>query len=255
MRLSDFHIVYINLDKRPDKKKYIEDQLKKLGLLKGAIRFSGIDGSQLPKSRENYYLKNFKTMAKKRDRILGRIGCFLSHKAVLELAINTGLDNILILEDDCKFLIDKDIELPDPPSDAEIIYFSGLFWKQNPEPKSLHLKNLQRDWIPIDRTYLKIAGAIAYAIIGLDNIKKVYQKIIQPRPSAIDILYINYVQKKTQTKDKRLFLPGHCYIINPVIAVPNLDFPSDVTFIGQSKAPLYKNIYFYDIQQQKLLSQ
>lgn len=249
MKLSDFNIIYINLDKRPDKKKYIEDQLRRLKLLKGAIRFPGIDGSKLPEKTEQHYLEIFKTMAKKHDRKLGRIGCFLSHKAVLELAIETGLDNILILEDDCRFLIDSDIELPDPPPDAEIIYFSGLFWKQKDEPNSLHKQNLKRNWIQIDRTYLKIAAAISYAIIGQDNIKNVYDKIMKPRPSAIDILYINYVQKKTQDRHKRLFLPGNSYIINPVISVPNLDFPSDVTFIGQSKAPLYKNIYFYDKKQ------
>ena len=251
MKLSDFNIIYINLDKRVDKKIYIEEQLERLGLLGGAIRYPGIDGSKLSKDMEKHYLKNFKTMAKKRDRILGRIGCFLSHKAVLELAIETKLDNILILEDDCRFLIESDVELPEPPKNAEIIYFSGLFWKQNDESNRLHESNLKKNWIRIDRTYLKIAAAIAYAIKGRDNIKKVYDKIMEPIPSAIDILYINYVQKKTQEQDKRHFLPGRCYIINPVICVPNLDFPSDVTFIGQSKAPLYKNIYYYDKKQIK----
>lgn len=253
MKLSDFNIVYINLEKRPKKRQYIENQLNNLGLLEESTWIKGIDGSQLPKRVQNHYLKNFKTMAKKKDRIIGRIGCFLSHKLALHAAIKAGLDNILILEDDCKFLIERDIELPDPPADAEILYFGGLFWNQKPEPKSLIKHNSKLDWIPIDRTYLKLACAVAYAIIGKDNIKRVFEKISTPKPSAIDILYINYVQKRQNPKDKRLFLPSNCYIINPVICIQEHKFPSDVTFKGATNPENpYKNSYFYLKKHQKI---
>jgi GR25 family glycosyltransferase involved in LPS biosynthesis len=246
MRLSDFNIVYINLKKRPKKREYIENELDKVGLLKQSTWINGIDGSTLSKNIQNHYLNNFKTMAKKKDRIIGRIGCFLSHKLALHAAIKAGLDNILILEDDCKFLIERDIELPDPPKDAEIIYFGGLFWNQKPETKAMIKRNSKLDWIQIDRTHLKIACALSYAIIGKENIKKVFDKISSPRPSAIDILYINYVQKIQKTQDKRQFLPSQCYIINPVICIQDHKFPSDVTFKGATNPDNpYKNSYFY----------
>ena len=141
MRLSDFNIVYINLKKRSNKREYIEKELKKIGLLDKSLWLEGVDGSNLKKNVEKEYLSTFRTMAKKKERILGRIGCYLSHKEALAAAIKSGLDNILILEDDCKFIIDEDIELPDIPKNADILYFGGLFWNQKKEPSSLTKKN------------------------------------------------------------------------------------------------------------------
>jgi GR25 family glycosyltransferase involved in LPS biosynthesis len=245
MKLSDFNIVYINLKKRPEKKKFIETQLKKLGLLKQSLWIEAIDGQDLSPEIQENYLNNFKTMAKKRDRIIGRIGCYLSHKLALEAAIKADLDNILILEDDCQFLIDANHQLPEIPDDAEMFHLGGLFWRQKPEPPNLIKHNSKLEWIPIDRTHLKIACAVSYGIIGKKNIKSVFDKISTAKPSAIDILYINHVQKKTHPQNKRTFLPSKCYIINPVVCIQDHQFPSDVTFNGVDNPNLYKITYFF----------
>ena len=72
------NIFYINLEHRTDRKKHIESQLESIGL-KGT-RFNAI-------KMEN-----------------GAIGCSMSHLKLLQLALKSGLDHILIVEDDLLFL-------------------------------------------------------------------------------------------------------------------------------------------------------
>lgn len=74
-------IVYINLDKRADRRAEMEAELSKMGL--SAIRFSAI------------YDKK------------GMIGCIKSHLEVIKLAKTQDWPNVLILEDDFMFLVDR----------------------------------------------------------------------------------------------------------------------------------------------------
>lgn len=73
------HIFYINLDHRTDRKSHVETQLAKIGL-QGFQRFNAI-------KMEN-----------------GAIGCSMSHLKLLQQALKSGLDHILIVEDDIEFL-------------------------------------------------------------------------------------------------------------------------------------------------------
>jgi len=75
---------YINLDKRPERKIYIEKQLQKVGI--DAERFPGI----IPSEKLNF-------------PTIGHRGCVLSHRAVIQKALDDGLKNVLIIEDDCVF--------------------------------------------------------------------------------------------------------------------------------------------------------
>ena len=72
------NIFYINLEHRVDRKSHVESQLDLIGL-KGS-RFNAI-------KMEN-----------------GAIGCSMSHLKLLQLALKSGLDHILIVEDDILFL-------------------------------------------------------------------------------------------------------------------------------------------------------
>jgi len=74
-------IFYINLDKRTDRKEEIEKELNNFGL--PFERFSAI-------THEN-----------------SAVGCSYSHLEILKTARDKGYKNILILEDDFTFLIDK----------------------------------------------------------------------------------------------------------------------------------------------------
>ena len=71
-------IIYINLDKRTDRKAEIEQELQHNNL-----RFERFPAIQTPE---------------------GCIGCSLSHLQVVKLAKERGYNNILILEDDFMFL-------------------------------------------------------------------------------------------------------------------------------------------------------
>ena len=75
------HILYINLDTRPDRKQHIEQQFALLGVDVNKVeRFPAIK------------LQN------------GRIGCSMSHLQCLQLAKDRGYENVMILEDDITFL-------------------------------------------------------------------------------------------------------------------------------------------------------
>lgn len=238
LTLADFEIAYINLKRRPDRRKFIEDQLQQMGLLTQSIYIEGIDGQTLPPKTRDYYLSVFKTMAKKRDRILGRIGCYLTHLMILESAVNTGVDKLLVLEDDCQFVPGAEKKRFTPPKNADILYFGGLFWRQ----KEREAEPQTGQWVKIRRKHLKMACTLSYGIIGKDKIKEVYETVKAARPSAIDILYINFIQNQ-----------GRCYVINPVLAIQNHGFTSDITDIGnkKSKYGTKKNAYFYTQEQEQ----
>jgi GR25 family glycosyltransferase involved in LPS biosynthesis len=77
--ISDIkHAFYINLDSRPDRKEFVETQLKTIGI--EATRFNAIK------------LKN------------GAIGCSMSHLKCLEIAKANKWPHVLIVEDDINFL-------------------------------------------------------------------------------------------------------------------------------------------------------
>lgn len=78
------HVFYINLEKRKDRRNEIENELEKMGLIHQVERFNAILSNP------------------------GSVGCGLSHYEVLKTAKERGYKNILILEDDFTFLVDKD---------------------------------------------------------------------------------------------------------------------------------------------------
>jgi len=75
-------VVYINLDRRTDRRSEIENELLSFGI--SGERFSAISYNP------------------------GIIGCGMSHLAVLEYAKREGWENVLILEDDFMFVVTKE---------------------------------------------------------------------------------------------------------------------------------------------------
>lgn len=78
-------IFYINLDKREDRKREIEQELELYDLLNNAERIPGI----YTPSR-------------------GILGCTMSHLNAIKLAKERNYKNVLILEDDYQFLVSKE---------------------------------------------------------------------------------------------------------------------------------------------------
>jgi len=245
---KDVRIYYINLDRRPDRRTFIEKQLSQLGL--HATRIRAVDAKRLKPSVERDMMKRFVTKAKIPERILGRIGCYLSHLKALRRALKDASGKrrqrrpVLILEDDCASspawktaLQAKTLRLPQDPH-TDLAYLGGLFWlrgwakKANPRDRS-QLGTMDGPWLNIDQSGLKIACTLAYMIPHDKALRRVYTTLLKNPPTAIDLAYIKYIQPA-----------GHCYIHLPVMCVPNLEFVSDVTTEGKktSKKP-FNNSY------------
>ena len=85
-------IVYINLDRREDRKKELEEQLARLGIerFNPATNGASADLIRFPAIEHAYPIA----------------GCSLSHAAVLDMARKESWPNVLILEDDFNFIDD-----------------------------------------------------------------------------------------------------------------------------------------------------
>lgn len=76
------HAVYINLDRRTDRRAEFESECDRMGIK--TDRFSAVEASP------------------------GSVGCAKSHIAVLKMAKANNWDNVLIFEDDYQFVVSKE---------------------------------------------------------------------------------------------------------------------------------------------------
>jgi len=100
------NIFYINLDHRTDRKEHVETQLKSIGF-NNFERFNAI-------RMEN-----------------GAVGCSMSHLKLLQQALKSGLNHVLIVEDDIEFLdpdlfkAQLDCFLKNHGSKWDVVLFAG----------------------------------------------------------------------------------------------------------------------------------
>lgn len=165
---------------------------------------------------------NFKTMSKRLNFILPRLGLFLSWIKCLKNAIDENLDHCLLLESDSipkvKNIHDLELDIPD---DDSLIYLGGSI----PRKKSIKLNVINQYW-KIHTKYLKIYGSFGILIPSKKKILEVYKVLksvfndgksfdkhkdwksgnIKLRCQAIDIFLINHFQKH-----------GECYLKIPTI--------------------------------------
>ena len=103
-------IIYINLDRRPDRNSNVIEQLKKVGLENISERFSAIDGKKLDLDKIDQtiitpdgieYAKESKIIYTHLTQ--GAIGCAMSHRAIYQKIIDENINRCLILEDDITF--------------------------------------------------------------------------------------------------------------------------------------------------------
>lgn len=113
-------VVVINLDRRKDRWKDIQQKLSKINWpFKTPERFSAYDGKKLP-------------MPVGWTSGAGTWGCLLSHREVLARALQDGLNNILILEDDIFFAPDFENKvlsfIKGVPFEWDQIMFGGQYF-------------------------------------------------------------------------------------------------------------------------------
>ncbi len=247
LKLKDLNIVYINLDRRPERKKNIESELKRLGL-KGT-RISAVDGQSLTAEEKDYWMdrKNFNTLTRNEDRVFGRVGCYLSHLKAMKYALDNNIDKLLILEDDCRFLTQHSSVNIRIPANTDIYYLGGLYWWKVGEKENSSLdytfenfreKLYYDDSIQILPQFFRICFTFAYILPSRHHIQNLFLTMLEVKKKAIDMMYVSYVQKNER-----------CYIIQPSLCIQSDEFTSDVTDFGlQTPSNPYSNTYFYDVQ-------
>jgi GR25 family glycosyltransferase involved in LPS biosynthesis len=96
-------IVYINLDRVPERRKFMEKELNIAGL-SNTLRFSAIDAKKEGKLNQARFISG---AGDRWSLPKSAIACFESHRAVWQIAVDQDLDAIIIFEDDV--LLSSDI--------------------------------------------------------------------------------------------------------------------------------------------------
>jgi len=145
--------MYINLARRPDRKKNIEDQLKQIDYKGPVERIDAIDAMYLDipnLSNKLVTRKGINSALNKNNGLYtfltkGSIGCALSHRVAWEKVIKGNDEYVLILEDDIWFdkYFNKKLEniMGIVPS-YDILYLGNSGYYNNLEGKYLDMPNL-----------------------------------------------------------------------------------------------------------------
>ena len=236
MKLIDYPVLYINLEKDKKRKVVLENDLKKLKMnfkridavygknlyndkyRKDLAKFLGVHETKL---HPNYWLDrtNFKTMSLNVNNVLARVGCYLSHVKSIKYALDNNYDRLFMMEDDACPLINFYEDFP-VPKDAEMIYPGGYFIKRDQ-----YDDEYQSSLIPINTEEFKLAGTYSYLLPNKKSIETAHRVLmsvflngkghdkdpdwrsgnVRLRATNIDFMYINYFQKN-----------GNTYVMNPV---------------------------------------
>ena len=270
MKIKDTHVLYINLKEDTEKKKRIEHQLDSLKLK--YTRIDAVRGSDLKKITYRrkvsklldipmskltvkYWTdrKNFKTMCNCNNKILNKVGCYLSHMLAMIVAKQQKLKAVVILEDDADFQNNYNNEIT-VPKNTDMIYLGGSFFENEKNIPMYRAKVIK-----INTDTFKIAGTFGYIIPNkktIEDIINVTKSVfltgkakdkhdewrsgkIRLRAQAMDFMYINFFQKY-----------GNCYLVNPVM-ISHKELGSNITNNRQK----YKIRHFlFESQSKKIRS-
>ncbi len=192
MNSFDFfdEIYCINLDHRTDRWEHAQKEFEKVGILDRVKRFSAI----------------------KEDD--GRLGIIKSNLAIVKMAKSKGLNNVLVFEDDVKFIVDD----PEKHLKNAISQIGNLDWALFYLGANTHTK-----LIKIKPNLILLKNA--YSVHSMAYNKKIYDKIIR-KYSKIKVVKkhknINdvYLAEKIQSK-------YICLMVNPMLTTQISDY-SDI---------------------------
>lgn len=177
---NEYNIFYINLDKRKDRKKSIENELNKV--------------------KNNINNVNIKRIKAVEDKKNGEIGCGKSHIKSLILAKKMNLEYVIIAEDDIIIkdeLIKKSFDLIEKIQNWDVIILSGHGEKEKLNNMYSKAKKIQTTGLYVinKKYYDKLINNFNESIINMDNLRNNNQDINGPK-WAIDQNW-----KKLQKKD------------------------------------------------------
>lgn len=189
-------IYYLNLERRPDRRIFMERQLQKYRL--SAQRVSAVDGNTLQMTTQT--IRTWNKYA---------LGALITHRLIIEDAHRQNYDSILVMEDDAELKEDwREIlerAYKDLPSDWHMLYLSG---GHNKPPEKV-----------TDNIYKLKNTYGAFAIIMNKRCYENILKLTELKIAPIDVIYSRYHER----------FP--CYIVNPGIA-RNIPSYSDILRIG-----------------------
>jgi GR25 family glycosyltransferase involved in LPS biosynthesis len=171
--------VYINLDKRMDRRQLFENRISQIGLK--ISRFSAItpDENDL----------NLTNELKKDSRCKFKIGCTLSHISIVKQAKQNGWKNVLIFEDDCIFNPDFIKKMESCVSELRDNKWDLFYMGGEPNVKCLPFSENLRFCPESGGIY----GTHSYAINS-----SFYDRVINFNPYvsvSIDILYLHQINR------------------------------------------------------------
>lgn len=216
-RLNKFfdRIYCINLDNRPDRWRYVNKHFSRFGLKRAVKRFSAIDVRTDPD-----WIRHEKLLKDNYSR-LAMCGCLLSHRKIIASARQKGLKNVLVFEDDVKFLHENiatlHLSLSDLSSLDWDVFYLGATYMWELLPIGSYLVNVPH-------------GAFATHAIAYNH--SIYDQILDSLPSEpleyleTDRFEINALDEwlKSDLFDHRKF-----FGTNPIMAVQGLE-ESDISF-------------------------
>ncbi len=192
MNSFDFfdEIYCINLDHRTDRWEQVQKEFEKVGISNRVIRFSAI----------------------KEDD--GRVGCIKSALAIIKIAKSKGLNNVLIFEDDVKFIVKN----PEKHLKKAISQIRNLDWYLFYLSANTHEKLIK---IKPNLVLLKNGRAthsLAYNKKIYDTIIRRYEGIetINKFQDILDVYFAEKIQRKYM-----------CLMINPMLTTQISDY-SDI---------------------------
>jgi glycosyl transferase family 25 len=206
------NIFYINLDTRPDRKSFFENQMRMIGI-NNAKRFNAIKHN------------------------IGAIGCSLSHLELLKYAKQQNMDHILIMEDDIMFTRPK----------LFVYYLNNFLTKHKNFDVLLIAGNNMGEYTRLDNFCVKISKC--QTTTGYLVKSHYYDRLIQNYEEGINNLKLNSALLNKYAIDQywtKLQLYDRWYLLTPLTVTQKPDY-SDI----EKKEINYNNLML-DLEKTKL---
>lgn len=202
-------IYCINLDTRLDRWRYVSKHFSRFGLKRAVERFPAIDVRNDP-----VWMKHEKLL-KDNYSLLAMCGCMLSHRKIVESAKQSGLENVLVFEDDVKFLKENIHNLGRSLADLDRlewdVFYLGATYMWALEPVGSYLVNVPN-------------GAYATHAIAYNH--SIYDQILELLPSE-PLEYLQTIHFEVNALDEWLksdhFDHSRFFGTNPIMAVQGLE--------------------------------
>jgi len=206
-------ILYINLDRRNDRKEHMEKELNKINWTGSVERISAVDGRKLTKDNLNNLLNEnaINQFLDTSDRQFapgsymskGAAGCALSHRKCWENIYNGNDERVLILEDDIRF-------------DKNFSEKLGKYLKKIQEYDILYIGFHEARGSTQHNDMLQKPGEVVFGLFGYIVNKRIAKKLLDMFPiqgqidSEIAKIY-NNIRVYHLNEDLRIIYSDHSF--------------------------------------------